>query len=234
MNNKIKPLTLIVGSSSDISVELIKNLEVNNKLLIITRNNLIINNNNNIVIVHDLQKKAITADIINEKLADEYYIKNVIYTSSYQAGRKNLTDLNDQEILDSFKVNVINLMILVKEILKFRPNLPGSFIFFGSQATIFGGDRISAYAASKGAIETFTKSLSKEVGNYGLRVNCISIGTVKTKQLLKDNFDEEKVIKTIPLNRLGLPMDVVNLSQWLLSDLSSYMTGTIIPLAGGR
>ena len=233
MNNKIKPLTLIVGSSSDISVELIKNLEVNNKLLIITRNNITFNNNN-LVIVHDLQKKAITADIINEKLADEYYIKNVIYTSSYQAGRKKLTDLNNQEIVDSFNVNVINLMILVKEIIKFRPNLPGSFIFFGSQATIFGGDRISAYAASKGAIEIFTKSLSKEVGNYGLRVNCISIGTVKTKQLLIHNFDEEKVIKTIPLNRLGLPMDVVNLSQWLLSDLSSYMTGSIISLAGGR
>ena len=233
MKNKIKPLTLIVGSSSDISVELIKNLEANNKLLIITRNNITVNDNN-ILILHDLQKKAITADIINNKLTDEYYIKNLIYTSSYQAGRKKLTDLNNQEILDSFNVNIINLMILVKEIIKFRPNLPGSFIFFGSQATIFGGDRISAYAASKGAIEIFTKSLSKEVGNYGLRVNCISIGTVKTKQLLKDNFDEEKVIKTIPLNRLGLPMDVVNLSQWLLSDLSSYMTGTIIPLAGGR
>jgi NAD(P)-dependent dehydrogenase (short-subunit alcohol dehydrogenase family) len=233
MKNKIKPLTLIVGSSSDISVGLIKNLEVNNKLLIITRNN-ITSNDNNIVIVHDLQKNPMTADIINNILTDEYYIKNLIYTSSYQAGRKKLTDLNNQEILDSFNVNVINLMILVKEIIKYRPNLPGSFIFFGSQATIFGGDRISAYAASKGAIEIFTKSLSKEVGNYGLRVNCISIGTVKTKQLLKDNFDEEKVIKTIPLNRLGLPMDVVNLSQWLLSDLSSYITGTIIPLAGGR
>ncbi len=233
MKNKIKPLTLIVGSSSDISVGLIKNLEVNNKLLIITRNN-ITSNDNNIVIVHDLQKNPMTADIINNILTDEYYIKNLIYTSSYQAGSKKLKDLNNQEILDSFNVNVINLMILVKEIIKFRPNLPGSFIFFGSQATIFGGDRISAYAASKGAIEIFTKSLSKEVGNYGLRVNCISIGTVKTKQLLKDNFDEEKVIKTIPLNRLGLPMDVVNLSQWLLSDLSSYITGTIIPLAGGR
>ena len=79
MNNKIKPLTLIVGSSSDISVELIKNLEVNNKLLIITRNNITFNDNN-LVIVHDLQKKAITADIINEKLTDEYYIKNVIYS----------------------------------------------------------------------------------------------------------------------------------------------------------
>ena len=233
MMNKIKPLTLIVGSSSDISAELIKNLEVNNKLLIITRNNITVNDNT-IVIVHDLLKNAITADIINNKLTDEYYIKNLIYTSSYQAGRKKLTDLNNQEILDSFNVNIINLIILVKEIIKFRPNLPGSFIFFGSQATIVGGDRISAYAASKGAIEIFTKSLSKEVGNYGLRVNCISIGTVKTKQLLKDNFDEEKVIKTIPLNRLGLPMDVVNLSQWLLSDLSSYITGTIIPLAGGR
>ena len=183
MKNKIKPLTLIVGSSSDISVGLIKNLEVNNKLLIITRNN-ITSNDNNIVIVHDLQKNPMTADIINNKLTDEYYIKNLIYTSSYQAGRKKLTDLNNQEILDSFNVNVINLMILVKEIIKFRPNLPGSFIFFGSQATIFGGDRISAYAASKGAIEIFTKSLSKEVGNYGLRVNCISIGTVKTKKLL--------------------------------------------------
>ena len=63
---------------SDISVELIKNLEVNNKLLIITRNNITFNDNN-IVIVHDLQKNPMTADIINNILTDEYYIKNLIY-----------------------------------------------------------------------------------------------------------------------------------------------------------
>ena len=49
-----------------------------------------------------------------------------------------------------------------------------------------------------------------------------------------DNFDEAKAINTIPLKRLGLPTDVVNLTEWLISDLSSYMTGCIIPLAGGR
>ena len=233
MYNTKKPITLIVGSSSEISIELIKVLEKTYKILLITRTN-VSELENTKVIVHDLQKEPITSDVLNEKLGDKFYIENVIYTSSFQAGRKELTELTNQEILASFNVNIINLMIMIKEIIKFRPKLPGSFIFFGSQATIFGGDRISAYAASKGAIEIFTKSLAKEVGSYGLRVNCISIGTVKTTQLLKDNFDEEKVIKTIPLNRLGLPKDVVNLTQWLISDLSSYMTGCIIPLAGGR
>ena len=233
MYNIKQPITLIVGASSEISSELIRVLEKTYKILLITRTNVseLVNLK---VIVHDLQKEPITSDILNEKLGDEFYIENVIYTSSFQAGRMELIEFTNQEIIASFNVNIINLIIMIKEIIKFRPKLPGSFIFFGSQATTFGGDRISAYAASKGAVEIFTKSLAKEVGSYGLRVNCISIGTVKTTQLLKDNFDEDKVIKTIPLNRLGLPKDVVNLTQWLISDLSSYMTGCIIPLAGGR
>jgi NAD(P)-dependent dehydrogenase (short-subunit alcohol dehydrogenase family) len=233
MNNILKPVTLIVGASSEISFELIQKLERTKTLLIVSRNkpHLI---SENIFISHNIENEPLTADIINKKLKNEYYIENLIYTSSFQSGRKELTDLSNEEIISSFNVNIINLIILVKEIIKSRPKLTGSFIFFGSQSTIFGGDRIAAYASSKGAIEVFTKSLSKEVGSYGLRVNCISIGTVKTKQLLKDNFDEAKAINTIPLKRLGLPTDVVNLTEWLISDLSSYMTGCIIPLAGGR
>ena len=233
MKNKLMPITLIVGASSDISIELIRKLETKKTLLIVSRNELQIQNKSTFI-MHDIQKNPLTADILNKKLENKFYIENLIYTSSFQSGRKELTDLSSEEIIDSFNVNIINLIILAKEIIKSRPKLSGSFIFFSSQSTIFGGDRIAAYASSKGAIEVFTKSLSKEVGSYGLRVNCISIGTVKTKQLLKDNFDEEKIINTIPLKRLGLPTDVVNLTEWLISDLSSYMTGCIIPLAGGR
>jgi NAD(P)-dependent dehydrogenase (short-subunit alcohol dehydrogenase family) len=233
MNNKLKPITLIVGASSDISIEIIHKLEETKTLLIVSRNNLQLKKEN-LFILHNIEIEPLTADILNKKLENNYYIENLIYTSSFQSGRKELTDLSNDEIIASFNVNIINVIILVKEIIKSRPKLSGSFIFFGSQATIFGGDRITAYASSKGAIEVFTKSLSKEVGSYGLRINCISIGTVKTKRLLKDNFDEAKAINTIPLKRLGLPTDVVNLTEWLISDLSSYMTGCIIPLAGGR
>ena len=233
MKNNLQPLILVVGASSEISIELIKILEEKNELLIISRKEVNYIKNAK-VILHDFENEPLTADVINRKLDGKYYIKDLIYTSSFQAGRKELTELTNQEIISSFNVNIINLIILIKEIIKYRPKLPGSFVFFSSQATIFGGDRISAYASSKSAIETFTKSLAKEVGSYGLRVNCISIGTVKTQRLFKDNFDEEKVIKTIPLNRLGLPRDVVNLVDWLINDLSNYMTGCIIPLAGGR
>lgn len=90
----------------------------------------------------------------------------------------------------------------------------------------------SNYAASKGALVSFTKSLAQEVGPFGIRVNAISPGPIETDLtavLAEDTFDTED----IPLRRIGRPEDVARVAVFLASDLSNYVTGTVINVNGG-
>lgn len=111
-------------------------------------------------------------------------------------------------------------------------------------------DRITIYGAGKGGITAFSKNLAYEPGPSGIRVNCISPGTVKTSRLeaveaaMKDNPDAEIAdkfakdrmasIARMPLRRMGTPQDIANLVAFLVSDVSSYVTGQNISINGGR
>ena len=92
----------------------------------------------------------------------------------------------------------------------------------------------SNYAASKAGIIGFTKSVAREYGERGIRVNAVAPGFIRTK--MTDALDEktrEEIFKTIPLKRLGEPLDVAQTVYFLLSVYSSYITGTVININGG-
>jgi NAD(P)-dependent dehydrogenase (short-subunit alcohol dehydrogenase family) len=92
------------------------------------------------------------------------------------------------------------------------------------------------YAASKGAIDTFTKGLAMEVAKQGIRVNCVRPGFIYT-DIHTDGGEPGRVdrIKTnIPMGRGGKPQEVANAISWLLSEGASYSTGTFIDVCGGR
>jgi len=92
----------------------------------------------------------------------------------------------------------------------------------------------SAYAASKGAIETVSRVLAGELGPYGITVNVYAPGIIVT-DMTKDFIAERghKQLDQIPLRRFGEPDDVANLVAFLASDDSSYITGAVIPVGGG-
>ena len=89
------------------------------------------------------------------------------------------------------------------------------------------------YPASKFAVNGITKSLSRELAPYGIRVNAIAPGIIETdmvKNLPKEII--EPLIKTIPLGRIGTPEDIANGFLFLASDLASYVTGEILSIDG--
>ncbi len=109
----------------------------------------------------------------------------------------------------------------------------GSIINLSSVVGIFGNAGQCNYAASKGAINAFTKSLSKELGARGVRVNGIAPGFILTE--MTQQLPEElraQYLKDIALHRLGTPEDVANLAVFLASDKASYITGEIINCSG--
>jgi NAD(P)-dependent dehydrogenase (short-subunit alcohol dehydrogenase family) len=92
------------------------------------------------------------------------------------------------------------------------------------------------YAASKGAVDTFTIGLAREVGSEGIRVNAVAPGLIDTEIHAMNGAPDrlERLNPTIPMKRPGSPAEVAEGVLWLLSDAASYITGTILEIGGGR
>lgn len=92
------------------------------------------------------------------------------------------------------------------------------------------------YATSKGAVNTFTIGLAREVAAEGIRVNAVAPGLIATDIHASNGAPDrlEQLRPTIPLGRPGLPTEIAEGVLWLLSDAASYTTGTILEIGGGR
>ncbi len=110
----------------------------------------------------------------------------------------------------------------------------GSIINVSSVVGIGGNAGQANYAASKAGMIGFTKSVAKELGSRNIRCNAIAPGFIMTEMTAKlpENVIEEWK-KRIPLNRPGKAEDVANVCVFLASDLSSYVTGQVVPICGG-
>jgi NAD(P)-dependent dehydrogenase (short-subunit alcohol dehydrogenase family) len=153
-------------------------------------------------------------------------------------GRQARVDEQDLEDLQRlFAVNVLGTMLCAKEAvrrLSTRHGGPGGAIVnLSSVAARLGGlSGLVAYSATKGAIETFTKGLANEVAREGVRVNAVAPGVIATEMASSDM--REQALQVIPQGRLGAPEDVAEAVAWLMSPASSYTTGTVVTVSGGR
>jgi NAD(P)-dependent dehydrogenase (short-subunit alcohol dehydrogenase family) len=110
----------------------------------------------------------------------------------------------------------------------------GRIINISSRAWL-GGPGQANYAASKGAVISLTRTLALEMARYQITANCIAPALVDTPlfQGLDDEV-KERLVKTIPLKRVGTPEDIGNAVRYLASDEASYVTGQVLYVCGGR
>ena len=103
-------------------------------------------------------------------------------------------------------------------------------------ADIGGGGEFIHYAMSKGAIHSLTYGMAKELGKYGIRVNAVAPGLIDTEIHAKagDASRVDRLMPSVPLGRVGGAEEVAQTVMWLLSEQSSYISGSIIPVSGGR
>ena len=113
----------------------------------------------------------------------------------------------------------------------------GAIVNLSSMASVIGGaNEYIDYAASKGAIDSMTVGLAREIATERVRVNCVRPGPIRT-EIHASGGEPGRVdrIKTaIPMQRGGEPEEVANTIMWLLSDEASYITGALVDVSGGR
>ncbi|SEI21373.1 SDR family oxidoreductase [Pseudomonas asplenii] len=150
-------------------------------------------------------------------------------------------EMSEFRMLQTLKTNVLGPMLCAKHaVLRMSPRhggQGGSIVNVSSAAARLGSaNEYVDYAASKGALDTFTLGLSKELASEGIRVNAVRPGFIHTEfhALSGDPDRVSKLEPGIPMGRGGRAEEVAEGIIWLLSDKASYTTGTFLDLAGGR
>lgn len=138
---------------------------------------------------------------------------------------------NFKKIMDLNVNAVFNCSKAVAPIMK--ENGGGVILNTSSMVSLYGQPSGCGYPASKFAVNGLTKSLARELGKDGIRVNAVAPGVIMTDMM--KSVPEEKikgVIATIPLGRIGKPEDIANAFLFLASDMASYVTGEILSVDG--
>jgi 3-oxoacyl-[acyl-carrier protein] reductase len=175
-----------------------------------------------------------THQVVDQVIAD--FEKVDVLVNNAGITRDTLLMRMDEEMWDLvIKVNLKSVFNFTKAVQKYMLKArAGSIINMSSVVGVNGNAGQANYSASKAGILGFTKSVAKELGSRSVRCNAIAPGFIITDMTdkLPENVKEEW-IKTIPLKRGGLPEDVANVSVFLASDLSAYMTGQTLQVCGG-
>ena len=139
------------------------------------------------------------------------------------------------------RINVIGSILCAREAVKRMSTQHGgeggSIVNLSSVAAVLGSaNEYVDYAASKGAIDSFTVGLAREVATEGIRVNAVRPGTIDTEIHASGRQPDRaaRVRDSIPMKREGQPHEIAAAVLWLLSDEASYTTGTILTVSGGR
>ena len=143
---------------------------------------------------------------------------------------KDFKSLIDTNVIGAFNVAQESSKIMIKQKM-------GNIVNMTSIAADIGGaGELVHYAMSKGAIDSLTYGMAKELGVYVIRVNAVAPGLIATDihEKAGDASRVERLMPSVPLGRVGLAKEVADTVMWLLSEKSSYVCGTIIRISGGR
>ena len=137
-----------------------------------------------------------------------------------------------------FDVNVIGAMLVAKEaVLRMQAQGAGAIVNVSSVAARAGSpNEYVDYAASKAAIDTFTKGLALEVADQNIRVNSLRPGITETGIHAKGGAPDRaaRLAHKVPMQRAGHPEEIARAILFLLSEDASYVTGTTLDVSGGR
>jgi NAD(P)-dependent dehydrogenase (short-subunit alcohol dehydrogenase family) len=168
-------------------------------------------------------------------------IKALVNNAAITGGFARVEDVSADALARVMAVNVSGAFLCAREAVRRmstrRGRTGGAIVNISSRAAEFGsaGEWVH-YAASKGAIDSFTVGLAREVATEGIRVNAVAPGLIETGLHAANGAPDRlaRLMPTIPMQRAGLPQEVAEAVLWLLSPAASYITAAILQVGGGR
>ncbi|SNR59104.1 SDR family NAD(P)-dependent oxidoreductase [Lutibacter flavus] len=153
--------------------------------------------------------------------------------------KKDFTEVTDEDFLTIIHTNLLSVFAISREVVKvMKQHGGGNIVNISSMASQYGLPRVIAYSASKGAIETMTRAMAVELAQFGIRINCIAPGFIKTKMTAKAlNSDPERMQKVLgrtPMGTMGEPSNIADAVYFYSTNESSFVTGTVLPVDGGN
>jgi 3-oxoacyl-[acyl-carrier protein] reductase len=147
---------------------------------------------------------------------------------------KSLAMMTEEEWDRVIRINLKGVFNCTKTVIRHLLKKGGSIVNIASIAGLMGNPGQANYAASKAGVIGFTKSIAKEYGKKGIRVNAVAPGFIRTDMTTAlDEKYGETMAQGVPLRRAGEPIEVARVVYFLLSDYSSYITGEVINVSGG-
>ena len=162
---------------------------------------------------------------------------DVLVNNAGVYGFAPLEEVTEDEFHREFNINVLGVLLASREAMKYFGPHGGSVINISSMASMSPTPTAVVYSATKGAVDTITRVLAKELGPKKIRVNAINPGGVETEGvhslgIIGSDFEKDMVART-PLGRLGQPDDIASVAVFLASAASGWITGETIAVGGG-
>ena len=165
----------------------------------------------------------------------------VIANAGIVAPTAKLAEMSAERMRRVFEVNVLGAYLTAREaarrMSKSSGGAGGSIVMMSSAAARLGSPNLYVdYAGSKGAVDTLTLGLAKELGPEGVRVNAIRPGLIDTDIHMSGGQPDRAFVlgATTPMGRPGAAEEIAAAAVWLISDAASYVTGALLDVAGGR
>lgn len=188
-----------------------------------------------LLISGDLSSETFCQEVVKQALNKFGKIDILVNNAGEQHPQKNIEDISGQQLEKTFQTNIYAMFHLTKATL---PHLgAGSTIINTASVTAYAGNELLVdYSSTKGAIVSFTRSLSLQLASKEIRVNGVAPGPIWTP-LIPSTFSAEEVAsfgKNVPMKRAGQPFELAPAYVFLASDDSSYMSGQMLHINGGK
>lgn len=189
-----------------------------------------------ILIKGDIAKEAFCQKAVQQSVKQLGGLDILVNNAAMQFPQKSIADITEQQLDRTFRVNIYAMFFLTKAALPHLEKSAGTVINTTSVTAYRGSPELLDYSATKGAIVTFTRSLSGQLAKKNIRVNAVAPGPIWTP-LIPATFPPDKVAKfgsDVPLGRAGEPSEVATAFVFLASADGSYMTGQVLHPNGGE